>query len=192
MPLDRFREAELGTLTKALLPLKESALPNLPAPAPAQVAFESVPALPLPDWSAAVVPLPASKPYAATSPVVGGVGDGRACFVRGRADVARRVLGGDLVVVGAGREAGVRVAGAGRLRDPVRRRGGEAGGRRAVDVVVVDSAGVARGAPAERGLPRRASRGQKRRQRSAASCPRSPSRSPRSRPGRRCRPRPRR
>ena len=44
------------------------------------------------------------------------VTDAVAWFEAG-ADVARGVLGGDLVVVGAGREPGVRVARARRLRD---------------------------------------------------------------------------
>ena len=48
------------TVTQEFVPLKESALPNLPAVD--QVVFESVPVLPLPDWSAVVVPLPSSKP----------------------------------------------------------------------------------------------------------------------------------
>ena len=47
----------------------------------------------------------------------------------GRADVPGRILGGDSVVVGARGEAGVRVARAGGLADPVRRRRSEAGRR---------------------------------------------------------------
>ena len=54
IPVVRSSEAESGTVTNAFVPLNESALPNLPALAPAQVAFVSVPLLPLPDWSAAV------------------------------------------------------------------------------------------------------------------------------------------
>ena len=69
---------------------------------------------------------------------VGGRGGGR--LVPGGADVAGGVLGGDLVVVGAGGEPGVGVARPGRLRDPVRRRRREARGRRAVDVVAGDPA----------------------------------------------------
>ena len=62
IPVVRSSEFESGTLTKAFVPLKESALPYLPAAAPAHVAFASVPLLPLPDWSVTVVPLPVSKP----------------------------------------------------------------------------------------------------------------------------------
>ena len=71
IPLVRSREFESFTLTRALVPLKKRALPNLPAVD--QVAFESVPVLPLPDRSAVVVPLPSSNPYAATRPVGAGV-----------------------------------------------------------------------------------------------------------------------
>jgi hypothetical protein len=49
-----------------LLPLNESALPNLPAAA--HVAFVIVPLLLLPDWSATVVPLPSSNAHAPTRP----------------------------------------------------------------------------------------------------------------------------
>ena len=49
-------------VTDALVPLKESAFPNRPAVAPAQVAFVSVPLLALPDASVTAVPLPVSKP----------------------------------------------------------------------------------------------------------------------------------
>src|SRR5262245_29129736 len=68
IPVVRSSEFESGTLTEAFVPLKDKAFPNLPAAAPAQVAFVSVPLLLLPDWSTALVPLPVSKPYAATSP----------------------------------------------------------------------------------------------------------------------------
>ena len=47
-PLVRSSEFESGMLTEAFVPLKESALPNRPAVAPAQVAFVIVPLLPLP------------------------------------------------------------------------------------------------------------------------------------------------
>jgi hypothetical protein len=70
--LVRCSDVESATLTDAFVPLKLRASPNLPLPAPAQLTFVSVPVLPFPDWSATVVPLPASKPYAATRPVVGG------------------------------------------------------------------------------------------------------------------------
>ncbi len=53
-------------MTIALVPLNCSALPYLPAAA--QVAFASVPVLPLPDASVTVVPDPSSNAYAATSP----------------------------------------------------------------------------------------------------------------------------
>src|SRR3954453_14451299 len=59
-------EAELGTFTRALVPLNESAPPYLP-PA-AQAAFASEPALPFPEASATVVPDPSPNPYAAPSP----------------------------------------------------------------------------------------------------------------------------
>jgi hypothetical protein len=72
MPVVRSRELESGTVTNELEPLNESALPNLPALAPAHVALESVPLLPFPDRSAVVEPAPSSKAYAATSPPVGG------------------------------------------------------------------------------------------------------------------------
>src|SRR5262249_31285341 len=50
--------------------------PNLPVAA--QVVFEVVPLFPLPDASVTVVPVPSSKPYAATSPVVAAREDGAA------------------------------------------------------------------------------------------------------------------
>ena len=77
------------------------------------------------------------------------VGDRRRCFVRGRADVAGRVLGGDLVEVAAGREPCVGVASAGRLRDPVAERRREAAGGAAMEVVAEDSDVVCGGRPAE-------------------------------------------
>src|SRR3954452_2038966 len=67
-------EVELGIATDAFVPLNESAFPNLPAPAPAHVAFVIVPVFALPDWSVTVVPVPSSKPYAATRPVGGPFG----------------------------------------------------------------------------------------------------------------------
>ena len=72
IPFVRSRESASATVTMELVPLNERALPNFPADAPAQVVLASVPALPFPDWSTAVVPLPASKPYAATRPLAGG------------------------------------------------------------------------------------------------------------------------
>jgi hypothetical protein len=50
---------ESGTVTQALVPLKDSALPNLPDVD--QVVFEFVPVLLLPDRSETVVPEPSSK-----------------------------------------------------------------------------------------------------------------------------------
>src|SRR4051794_15265690 len=69
MPLVTSSEFASGTLTEAFVPLNDKALPNFPAPAPAQVAFVIVPLLPEPDWSTTPDPLPASNPYAATRPV---------------------------------------------------------------------------------------------------------------------------
>jgi hypothetical protein len=67
--LVRSSEFESGTFTRADVPLKNNALPNLPAVD--QVAFDRVPVLLLPERSAVVVPVPSSKPYAAASPVDG-------------------------------------------------------------------------------------------------------------------------
>src|SRR5205085_161202 len=64
-------------------------------------------------------------------------------------DVAGRVLGGDQVVVGAGRQARVGVRGAGGLGDAVGRAGREAGRGRAVDVVVGHAHVVGGRAPAQ-------------------------------------------
>jgi hypothetical protein len=55
-------------VTRALLPLKLSALPFLPSVD--QVAVPIVPPLPVPDASATVVPVPSSNEYAATRPGV--------------------------------------------------------------------------------------------------------------------------
>jgi hypothetical protein len=60
MPLERCSEAESGMLTRALVPLKESAFPYLPLVV--QVAPLIVPVLALPDASTTVVPEPSSKP----------------------------------------------------------------------------------------------------------------------------------
>src|SRR5512132_2519287 len=72
MPVVRSSEFASGTLTYAFVPLKESAPPYFPLVD--QVAFESVPELPVPDWSVAVGPEPASKPKAATRPGRGPLG----------------------------------------------------------------------------------------------------------------------
>src|SRR5258706_14502960 len=66
----RSSDAESGTVTRALVPLKLSALPNLPERV--RVAAVMVPVLVLPDASVTVDPLLSSNPYAATRPVGGG------------------------------------------------------------------------------------------------------------------------
>ena len=74
---------------------------------------------------ASTTPLSVAPAAGAVIETVGGVVsavDDCARLVGGRADVARRVLGDHLVVVGAGGDAGVGVARARRLRDPVRGR----------------------------------------------------------------------
>ena len=60
-------EGESFTVTRALVPLKDRALPYLPEVL--QVAPLIVPVLLLPDRSATVVPLPSLNPYAATRPL---------------------------------------------------------------------------------------------------------------------------
>src|SRR2546423_13382623 len=67
MPLVRCRRALSLTVTQALVPLKDRALPNLPVAA--QVALARAPVRPCPEASAALVPAPSLKPYAATRPV---------------------------------------------------------------------------------------------------------------------------
>jgi hypothetical protein len=67
MPVVSCSEAEFGTLTLVLVPLKLIAPPYLPVP---HVAFAAVPLFPLPDESATLVPDPASNEYAATRPGV--------------------------------------------------------------------------------------------------------------------------
>ena len=94
---------------------------------------------------------PAGAVIATVGGVVSPVTAALASF-EARPDVAGGVLGGDLVVVGAGGEAGVGVARAGRLRDPVAALGREAGSGRAVDVVADDADVVGGGAPG-RGSP---------------------------------------
>ena len=61
-------DAEFGTLTRALVPLKESAPPYLPDVD--HVVLDVVPLLPVPEASPTVVPLPSLNEYAATRPVV--------------------------------------------------------------------------------------------------------------------------
>src|SRR4051812_11594074 len=70
--LVKSREPASGTTTLLLLPLNARAEPYLPALA--HVAPDSVPVLVCPELSVAVVPLPSSKPYAATKPGDAGAG----------------------------------------------------------------------------------------------------------------------
>src|SRR5256885_2377025 len=65
-PFVRSRLLASLTVTQLELPLKESALPYLPALDQAVLAV--VPPLALPEASATVVPAPSSNPYAATRP----------------------------------------------------------------------------------------------------------------------------
>src|SRR5688572_863233 len=76
IPEDTFSDAEAGTTTIALLPLKLSALPKRPCVL--QLAPLIVPVLPLPEASLTVVPAPALNPYASTSPALG---SGALCVV---------------------------------------------------------------------------------------------------------------
>src|SRR6187431_888027 len=69
IPLVRSSELESGTLTIALVPLKESAPPYLPLVL--QAALAIVPLLLLPERSGRLGPEPWSKEYAATSPTGG-------------------------------------------------------------------------------------------------------------------------
>src|SRR4051812_9631532 len=64
MRLVRSSFAASGTVTSLLVPLKESAPPNLPLPD--HVAPFTVPVLAFPELSAATVPEPALKEYEAT------------------------------------------------------------------------------------------------------------------------------
>ena len=61
-------DAELGTVTRELVPLNVRALPYLPAAA--HVVFATVPVPPPPDASATLIPDPSSNANAATSPGV--------------------------------------------------------------------------------------------------------------------------
>src|SRR5438093_9378728 len=67
MPVVRSREAASATVTQLLTPPNDRALPYFPLVV--QVAPETVPLFPLPEASAATVPAPSLKPYAATKPV---------------------------------------------------------------------------------------------------------------------------
>lgn len=66
IPVVRLSEAESLTVTRAFEPLKERALPNLPALV--LVALSTVPVFPVPEESVVVAPEPSLNPYAATSP----------------------------------------------------------------------------------------------------------------------------
>src|ERR1044071_2840751 len=68
--LVRSSEAESGTVTRAVVPLKLNAPPNLPAVV--RVAFAIVPVLVFPEASVTVAPLLSLKPYAAPTRVAGG------------------------------------------------------------------------------------------------------------------------
>src|SRR5436190_77247 len=67
IPVVRSREAESLTVTQLLTPLNDRAPPYLPEVD--QEVLATVPVLELPEASAAVVPDPSLKPYAATRPV---------------------------------------------------------------------------------------------------------------------------
>ena len=61
IPVVRSSEALSATLTQSFAPSKDSAAAELAA-GRSTSRPASVPVLPLPDWSAVVVPLPSSKP----------------------------------------------------------------------------------------------------------------------------------
>src|SRR5712691_9493563 len=67
IPVVRSSEVESGIVTRLDVPLNESAPPKRPALDQDVVA--TVPALPVPEASATVVPLPSSNEYAATRPL---------------------------------------------------------------------------------------------------------------------------
>ena len=66
MPVVRSSVAESGTVTHALVPLKERALLNFPPVTQVRVGHR--PLFPLPDWSRPLVPLPSSNAHAPTRP----------------------------------------------------------------------------------------------------------------------------
>src|SRR5688572_25423739 len=70
IPVVRSSVARSATVTQSLTPSNDRALPLCPAVV--QVAPEIVPAGPLPDLSAVVVPAPSSNPKAATRPAAPG------------------------------------------------------------------------------------------------------------------------
>ena len=157
IPLDRSSDAASATVTQSFTPSKLNADPNRPAAAPRRTRHR--PRVPRPDESATSSPNPLQA-VRRHEPAAAGRRNDRRRLRRRIADVAGRVLRGDAVVVGAGGEARVRVARAGRLADPVRRRRREAGRRRAVHVVA-DDADVCRSQPSSRAPPsRRRRRGQ--------------------------------
>ena len=78
IPFERSREFASATVTQLEEPLNDNAPPNLPATL--HVAPLIVPLFPFPERSASVVPVPALKEYAATSPGGGGGGGGGAMF----------------------------------------------------------------------------------------------------------------
>src|SRR5437773_11883661 len=67
IPVVRSSDAASATVTHALMPLNDSALPYLPAVV--HVALEIVPVLPCPDASFVCTPLPSLNPNDATSPL---------------------------------------------------------------------------------------------------------------------------
>src|SRR3954447_19041636 len=70
IPVVRSSELESGTVTRVLVPLKDSAPPECPPIDHVPAAI--VPLFPVPERSASAVPEPALKLYAATRPVGGG------------------------------------------------------------------------------------------------------------------------
>src|SRR5262249_56066931 len=88
MALVNCSDGALLTVTNALVPLKDKALPYLPEVV--HVAALMVPLFPLPDRSVNNVPLPSLNPYAATKPGVD-VGVGVAVGVAVRVAVAAAV-----------------------------------------------------------------------------------------------------
>src|SRR6266550_3709610 len=68
IPVVSRNDAESGTITRAFVPLKLRALPNLPSVVHA--AFPVLPVFPFPDVSATVVPTPSLNEYAAISSAI--------------------------------------------------------------------------------------------------------------------------
>src|SRR5262252_6190210 len=107
MALVNCSDGALLMVTKALLPLKDKALPYLPEVV--HVAPVIVPLFPLPDKSLTTVPLPSLNPYAATKPGVA-VGVGVAVAVGVGVNVAVALGVGVGVAVGVAVEVAVGVA----------------------------------------------------------------------------------